>query len=285
MHSIEQKENKLVLSSLSRYYKPVNATGFSVKYVLDGTEVYTLGNERYVVGPGSYLLSNRYKDGQVEIESNEPVKGICITLSPELLTTAVASMRRPDTCFPDEELGQFFNSDLFPDDQYHANDTQLGANLHALCGQIENNQLHTERLSIEFFYSLAESIIRDQAPVFKQLRAIPSVKTATKKELLKKIRKGKAFIDESFAAAIDVETVAKQACMSEYHFFRLFKKTTGITPHQYILQKRLEKAKQLLQQRMPVSEAALHCGFADVFSFSKSFKKQFGFSPSHLSGK
>lgn len=285
MHSIEEKENKLVLSSLSRYYKPVNATGFSVKYVLDGTEVYTLGEEQYVVGPGSYLLSNRYKDGQVEIESNQPVKGICITLSPDLITSVVASMRRPDTSFPDEELGQFFNSDLFPDDQYHAQETHLGGALHALSQKLDNNRLEPDGLGIEFFYSLAEHIIRDQMPVFKQLQAIPSVKTATKKELLKKIRKGKAFIDASFTAAIDVEMVAKQACLSEYHFFRLFKKSTGITPHQYILQKRLEKAKQLLQQQVPVSDTALHCGFADVFSFSKSFKKQFGFSPSRFMEK
>jgi AraC-like DNA-binding protein len=64
----------------------------------------------------------------------------------------------------------------------------------------------------------------------------------------------------------------------------LFKKVVGVSPHQYILSKRLELGKELLEKKqMPVSAAALESGFADVFSFSKAFRKHFGVSPTHFS--
>ena len=73
---------------------------------------------------------------------------------------------------------------------------------------------------------------------------------------------------------------------TEYHFYRLFKSVFGISPHQKLVQNRLHFACNLLRSRKAtVTEAALSGGFPDVYSFSKSFKKHFGFSPSLIGGK
>jgi AraC family transcriptional regulator len=280
---VQKQQNKVVFSSLSEYYQPVSATGFSIKYVLNGTEVYTLNNEQFCVGPGSYLLSNSYKEGYVEIESSSNVKGICVTITPQILTEAVASYRRPDTFFPDAELGAFFTTPQFLDAQYDSSKTKLGKTLHQLAAAACGNEINAASFTMELFYTLSENIIEDQLPVFKQLQSVPSVKTSTKKELYKNIHRGREFIDVAFTSTINIEMVAQQACMSEYHFYRLFKKIMGITPHQYILQKRLQLGNDLLtHKQMSVTEAAAECGFSDVYSFSKAFKYHFGFSPSAL---
>ena len=134
-----------------------------------------------------------------------------------------------------------------------------------------------------FFYQLSETIIADQVPIFKQLQAIPSIKSATKKDLFKRISLGKEYIENYFFLPLTIEKIAKESCMSEYHFFRLFKIVFGISPNQYIIQKRLEHGQKILKQdRYLVSTAAVESGFSDIFTFSKAFKKHFGYSPSGI---
>jgi AraC family transcriptional regulator len=282
MQTIRQHQSKVVFSALSEFYAPVDAVGFSIKYVLDGIEVYNLNHEQYIVRPGSYLLSNSNKNGHVEIESSKTVKGICISIAPNILTEAVASYRRPDTFFVDEALGIFFTSSHFPEDTYNAAETSLGKTLNQLAVDVQNCKTDASDFTQEFFYLLAEKVIEDQSPVYKQLQNIPSIKPATKREIYKNIKRSKEFIDSSFTSDVQVSTAAQAACMSEYHFYRLFKQIIGITPHQYILQKRLELAQQLLQQQITVTDVSAECGFSDIFSFSKAFKKHFGFPPSQL---
>lgn len=61
---------------------------------------------------------------------------------------------------------------------------------------------------------------------------------------------------------------------SDYYFSRLFKQSTGISPYQYVIQQRIEKAKQLLKQdNLPLVEIALMCGFSSQSAFSRTFSK------------
>jgi AraC family transcriptional regulator len=64
------------------------------------------------------------------------------------------------------------------------------------------------------------------------------------------------------------------------HFSRMFRRSTGRTPHSFIVGKRVERAKDLLRQRkLPLTEIALTCGFADQSHFTTSFRKATGLAP------
>lgn len=283
METIERKNNSVVFSSLSDFFQPVHSTGFAIKYVVEGTELYTLDQQQYLVKEGNYLLCNSTKQGHVTIESRKVVKGICINIAPELMLEAVASFQRPDCFFPDADLALFFSTPYFLETQYDSSSTVLGKTLTQIASDLQQQQLHPSDLDIEFFYSLSEKIIADQLPVFKQLQSLPGIKPPTKRDLYKRISRGKEMMDTLYTNPLSIEQVAREACMSEYHFFRLFKKMLGVTPHQYLLGKRLAYGKTLLQQEQyTVSDAAIECGFTDIYSFSKAFKKQFASSPSAL---
>jgi AraC family transcriptional regulator len=280
---LEVNNNFIDFSAHKEYYTPIKAKGFSIKHVVEGMERYTLNGQKYHVGTGSYLLSNETNEGFAEIESETLVKGICINIYPELLTEMVASYCCPDTAFPEKAFGQFFTSAHFLENQYAAQDTQLGQLLLKLGVGMQKNSLSKDDVTIELFYALSESIIADHTPIFKQLHTIPSIKPSTKKDLFRRISKGKDCIDATFASPLTIESIAKEACMSEYHFFRLFKSTFGVSPHQYIVRKRLEHGHAvLLKDKDSVSDAAFESGFSDIHAFSKAFKKHFGFSPSAL---
>ncbi len=67
--------------------------------------------------------------------------------------------------------------------------------------------------------------------------------------------------------------------MSPYYFLRLFKQSMGITPHQYILQRRIEKAKFLLQHGESIAEIAIKVGFCDQSHLTQYFKRIVGVTP------
>jgi AraC-like DNA-binding protein len=113
--------------------------------------------------------------------------------------------------------------------------------------------------------------------LFKNLSAS---KSSTKKEILRRVLTGKDFMDHHFLQNPEIKQVALESSMSEFHFYRCFKQVTGSTPYQYMLEKRLAYSRELLaEKRLLVSQIATQCGFPDVFTFSKAFKRKYGVSP------
>lgn len=83
-----------------------------------------------------------------------------------------------------------------------------------------------------------------------------------------------------------VSDLARTAGLSPYHFLRVFKGVTGVTPHQWLLRARLrEAAHRLVTSRTPVTEIALDVGFDDLSNFIRTFRAEFGVPPSRYRGR
>lgn len=94
------------------------------------------------------------------------------------------------------------------------------------------------------------------------------------------------YVAEHFGESIAVEQLAEQAALSPSHFSRLFKETTGMSPHQYVMSYRVERACRLLDDRTrPLIDVALACGFSDQPHFSRVFKRVTGLSPLQHRGR
>lgn len=88
------------------------------------------------------------------------------------------------------------------------------------------------------------------------------------------------YINDNLSYDLSLNTLAAMLGMSPYYFERLFKQSVGHTPHQYILQCRVERAKQLLRTtRQPIIEIACQVGCKNHSHFSKLFRKLTGVSP------
>ena len=89
------------------------------------------------------------------------------------------------------------------------------------------------------------------------------------------------FVDANIALDLCVSTLASVAGMSSFYFCRSFKQSTGITPHRYVLTRRMEHAKQLLQEKtVSLVQVAHEVGFADQSQFTRVFHKIVGTTPS-----
>jgi AraC-like DNA-binding protein len=88
-------------------------------------------------------------------------------------------------------------------------------------------------------------------------------------------------MDRAYAADLDIPALARSAHVSQAHFSRSFKATFGETPHQYLISRRMERAKALLRSgELSVTEVCLAVGFTSLGSFSSQFRRFVDESPS-----
>lgn len=89
------------------------------------------------------------------------------------------------------------------------------------------------------------------------------------------------YINDHYQRDIDIEALCSLANMSRRNFFRVFSRTFGITPNQYINDLRLKRAAQLLlTEKIPIYEIAYRCGFCDCNYLCKQFRHRYGKTPS-----
>lgn len=277
---LPQNTNILNYSILNHFQHKVPFRQFAIKYVIAGVEEYIVNGNKYEISGGSYLLANQFSEGSVTIDNHTPVKGLCIDLSPNLLSEAVGSIVRPDTPYADMALNTFFNAPEFLENCYGAKNTYLGKDLLNLSAILSQNPDQPRAIPDDVFFTIAEHLVIDHIPICKQLQNVKAIKYSTKKDLYRRLLKGKYFIDENFAQSPSIRQIAVIANLSEFHFFRLFKQTFGTTPYQYVLERKLQYANTKLKtQSLSITEIAFQSGFADVHAFSKAFKKQFGIAP------
>lgn len=80
--------------------------------------------------------------------------------------------------------------------------------------------------------------------------------------------------------ALDLDRLANVAAMSKFHFLRVFKRVTGLTPHQFLLGIRLRRAAvRLLTSPETISNIAFETGFGDLSTFNTTFRTRFGHAP------
>jgi AraC-like DNA-binding protein len=102
----------------------------------------------------------------------------------------------------------------------------------------------------------------------------------TGSEVHERLWRARAFINENFQEPLDLNEISQAACLSRYHFLRLFRAEFATTPHQYLIERRIEKAKELLRhRRMTVTDVCFEVGFQSLGSFSTLFRQRVGHAP------
>jgi AraC family transcriptional regulator len=103
---------------------------------------------------------------------------------------------------------------------------------------------------------------------------------------IKRMRRVIDYIEAHFAEKIALSRLAAEACLSEFHFSRLFREATGLAPHRYVTLRRVEEAqKQLELHDSSFVEIALNLGFGSQANFIRVFRKSTGLTPGQYRSK
>jgi AraC-like DNA-binding protein len=108
----------------------------------------------------------------------------------------------------------------------------------------------------------------------------PAQSALLKPDTYRRLVRAREFIDSSYQLPLNLEQISSAACLSRFHFLRLFRAAFNKTPHQYLTHRRIEKAKELLSSSpLTVTDVCFEVGFESLGSFSSLFHKHVGHPP------
>ena len=128
----------------------------------------------------------------------------------------------------------------------------------------------------------AETLAEALAMRFLHLGMVVPVEVSAKTPALpgNKLARVKDFVESSLDQDLTLESLAREAGYSRAHFLRMFRESTGTTPHQYVMQRRIALAEKLLSaNELGVAEIAVACGFSSQAHLTLAFRKQTGLTP------
>jgi AraC family transcriptional regulator len=250
----------------------------SIKCAFNGEEHYQSGDCFYSVNKNNYLIFNEGKSYSSYIFSKTQVESFTVNFSSFFEEEILNSMLQSHDHMLDNFQHHSHRKVEFIE-KLHQHDEVVSPVLFKLYKLSFVTKPDYNRID-ETYNELLEKLLLLQQHVSKEIQKVKAIKTSTKRELYKRLYQAKDYIDSCYTSPITLNKLSNIACLNNAYFLREFKKFFHLTPYQYVIQKRLELAKELLQnQDASITEICFAIGYEDVSSFTKLFKSHFRLSP------
>jgi AraC-like DNA-binding protein len=283
--------NAVIWGRAKQYHVAEFPGPLSIKSVVRGAGVWGTAEAERVVDSGNYLVLNAGRPYSLTIDAREIVETFCLFFRPGF----VEDVHCVESCDPVALLDEPFAAEQHENksagvngnarlrleffETLHGHDPVVSPRLKRMHQCVRSGTATQEWLEDQFF-GVARAMLRVRERTGRQAARIPAKKLSTRLELYKRLLRGKDFLDSFHAEELPLNEVARAACVSPYHFHRLFREVFGKTPSQYLQRKRLERARELLRSTdRGVTEISMDVGFESSTSFSALFRKTFGYSP------
>lgn len=281
--SLLGRQNAILSGTGNNYYVPDFEGCLSVKSVISGSAVWETTGRRFNLHENFYLILNDRQRYTMTIDSARKVTTFCIFfrrgLVEDVFRSAVTSSADLlDAPEPASSPAVDFFQKIEP------GNSPVMSSLNALRKKMDARE--TSGLEMEeSFTLLAAEIIREHRQADTAIAKLPALRRSTQEELYRRTLRGRDYLLSSLDKTTSLRNVARAACMSPFHFHRVFTQFFGETPHRYLTRHRLNKAAHLLHHTSrSVTEICLETGFESLGSFSSLFRRHFGVPPSDLRG-
>jgi AraC-like DNA-binding protein len=264
------RSSNAVLRARSRTHFVKDFAGpLSIKCVTEGAVAWKCAGRERVVDSDSFLVLNLNEPYSMAIDSRTPVSTLCVFFQDGFVESVHASLVGDEIESESEPLP--FLGGL------HSRDHRILPRMHALAeaGAVDRLWLG------EQFLALGRDLLQLNGEMRRRAALMPARRPSTRAELFRRVQRGREYLHASACEDPDLAEIARQACLSPYHFHRAFTRAFGQTPHQYRNRLRLERSRRLLESGgMTVTEICGAVGFESAASFSALFRQTFGVPPS-----
>jgi AraC family transcriptional regulator len=254
-------------------YRPDIEGPLSVFMNLKGQSQCAVAGKNHQIPDHCYLITNPRQPYTLAIAGEQAVETFNIHFGDRFLEQVYAGLALPEVRLLDNPWDPpapslpFFNK-LYPKDEVFQ---QLIRQLYACSVQRINDAVWVEDLLTR----LAVYLLRVHQQISRQVVLLPPVKRTTQVEAYKRLSRAVDYMHSYYHQPLTLEELAGVACLSKFHFLRLFQACFRQSPYQYLTGVRLEKAKVLLREtELPVSAIAQLVSFENVSSFCRLFQKK-----------
>jgi len=244
----------------------------SIKMASGGRERYFIGGRSVAVDDDNYLLLNDGRTYGSLIHAEREVESFSIFFRPGLLGEVLAELSVPppralETSEPVGVPSVEFDERLFPHDGT-VTPVMRYLRHHILAG-VDDEQWYEEQLHV-----LAERLLATQGRVAGDALRIASVRASTRREILRRLALAVDLVNSCYERDIGLADMAAAACMSRYHFLRLFRQVHELTPMQFLYRKRILAASRLVARGgMRMQDVAACVGFASRATFYRQWRR------------
>ncbi|HEX9160425.1 MAG TPA: AraC family transcriptional regulator [Thermoanaerobaculia bacterium] len=267
-------DRNAILSGITRYYDVRRFAGpLSLKSVVRGRATWTTGAGSFVVDPGAALIVHEGEEYDIAIDALQPVETFCIFFAPRFVEDALQSATTSSAALLDAPPPE--RRIEFPERLLYA--LPVVESLIAAHGSMRAGEPVAETIA-----GVASALVHAACDVDARVARLPALRSSTREELRRRIARGTDYIHANIDRALPLAEVAGAACLSPFHFHRLFSAFHGEPPHRYITRVRLARACALLRGERSVTEVAMECGFESVGSFTTLFTRRFGQPPARF---
>lgn len=233
---------------------------------IKGKVTYRIEGCAYQLNPYDIIMVRHNDIHKPDIDPSDPYERIIVYLSPGFLDAYRCENYDLSACF---QKSKEFHSHVLRIHSMEKSSLYITlSNLEYACTHDGYaNDLYCQAVFLEFMIQL------NRASLTSQVIYLPP---ATGDQRILKIMD---YINEHLTDQMTVDAIAEACYISRYHLMHLFKEETGYTLFDYITEKRLLMARDLLKTKRSVTEVCYGCGFKNYSTFSRAYKKHFGISP------
>lgn len=250
----------------------------SIKSFPQGGARYEVGGGHVAVGEGEYLILNRGQEYTVSVESETPVESFCVFLDDDFAADVFRSLTSTTERLLDypkpagESFPNFFERSYPHDDLVSPSLQCLRTSAPLRTG--EDGWLE------EQLQGLLARLLQAHHRIQVEVAHVPALRRATREELYRRLHLARGYADVHLAEPITLHDMAGVAGLSPNHLLRTFRALFGRTPHQYLVERRIHRASELLRDgELPVTEICFAVGWQSPGSFSTLFRRHVGMSP------
>lgn len=272
-------ESNVIIHCLGKnIYYPTHWGPLSIKCAFGGKEYYQKDRCKYGVSEGNFLLLNEGTEYSSYIEAGQEVESLTINFNLKYQSEVARMVLSGNDKLVDDPFIAA-NRGILLEEKLFSYTPAISALISKIKGLTDNFRDNTFLIN-ETLYFLLEAILLTNAELLNEIKDIDAAKPSTRKEMYRRLNEVKDYIDSCFNEDITLDDLSKIALMSPFHLLRQFKKNYHITPHQYLINRRLDRAKNsMLCSNSSLTDICFMIGFRDISSFSKLFKRRFGLSP------
>lgn len=250
----------------------------SIRSVSNGYQQFKINNRDFVLDKNHYLLVNEGDQFESDLDTNSLIEGIVVAFNPNDAKDITYNYQQSETNLLDDPFQRRTDS-LELNTQSILLRSAIQQTIHKIKEGIQSD-LYEPLYYEQLFYDLIEEILTDQYNLKVRIENLKAKKKSTKEEIFRRVNNAKSFMDSELATNISLNTLGKVSTMSPYHFLRSFKVIYHLTPHQYLTNQRIERAKFLLvDSDLEINEIVGKTGFHNKSSFCRLFKSKTQLSP------